>query len=231
MIHLAEVTQRYMDGDGTPVAAVSDVSLHVPAGKITLLTGPSGSGKTTLLTLVGAMARPTAGRIHLVREGVRTELTSLPERFRTELRRRTFGFIFQHYQLVPGLSALENVILPARPLGLKARPLQEKGLALLERFGVAPRAATPVERLSGGEQQRVAIARALINDPAVLIADEPTAHLDSARTRDFLDLLAAFRAEGRTVVLTSHDPQVLAAGLADLRVTLRDGRLVDPAAP
>jgi putative ABC transport system ATP-binding protein len=102
---------------------------------------------------------------------------------------------------------------------------------LPERFGVAPRAATPVERLSGGEQQRVAIARALINDPAVLIADEPTAHLDSARTRDFLDLLAAFRAEGRTVVLTSHDPQVLAAGLADLRVTLRDGRLVDPAAP
>ncbi len=227
MIHLAEVTKHFEEGDGTRVAAVSGVSLHVPAGKVTLLGGPSGSGKTTLLTLVGAMARPTAGRIHLEREGVRTELTSLPERFLTELRRRTFGFIFQHYNLVRGISALENVTLPARPLGLKARPLHEKGLALLDRFGVAHRARTPVERLSGGEQQRVAIARALINDPAVLIADEPTAHLDGARTWDFLDLLAAFRAEERTVVLTSHDPQVLGAGLADLRVTLTDGRLTE----
>jgi putative ABC transport system ATP-binding protein len=206
--------------------AVRGVSLAIEAGKATVLRGPSGSGKTTLLSLIGCMARPTGGRIHL---GDR-EITSLPEHFLTVIRRRTFGFIFQQLNLVRGIDVLENVMLPAYPLGVPRARLRERALGLLAQFELAARAAARVEWLSGGEAQRVAIARALVNDPPVIIADEPTAHLDTKLSHEFMDTVARLKGEGRRFIIASHDPLVCESPVADRIVEMRDGRIEAPGA-
>jgi putative ABC transport system ATP-binding protein len=167
------------------------------------------------------MARPTSGRIWV---GER-EITSLPERFLTDVRRRTFGFVFQQIHLLRGLTTLENVMLPAYPLGEPRPALVRRAQALLDQLGLASRAESMADRLSGGEAQRVAIARALINNPAVVIADEPTAHLDTARSLEFMDIVAALRASGKTVIIASHDPLVFESRVVDRTVRMRDGRL------
>jgi putative ABC transport system ATP-binding protein len=225
LIEARELRRVFHQGRSDQVEAVKGVSLSIAAGQVTVLRGPSGSGKTSLLALLGAMARPTSGRIYL---GER-ELTSLPERFLTEERRRTFGFVFQQFNLVPGLSARENVMLPALPLGLPRAGLARRAGALLERFEVGHRAAARADRLSGGEAQRVAIARALINDPAVIIADEPTANLDSVLSGVFMALVGTLRASGKTIIVASHDPLVHESPLVDRVISMRDGRLEEPA--
>jgi putative ABC transport system ATP-binding protein len=221
-IELAGVCKVYRDGQPNAFTALSDVDLVVDSGRITVLQGPSGSGKTTLLTLAGCLARPTSGRVRLDGEVV----SGLPERFSAELRRRCFGFVFQQFNLIAGLSVRDNVMLPAYPTGIGQRALVARADALLARLDLARRAQARVESLSGGEQQRTAIARALINDPPVFIADEPTANLDSALSAAFLDVVAALRDEGRTVVLSSHDPRICASPLIDRVVRLADGRVV-----
>jgi putative ABC transport system ATP-binding protein len=236
MIELSHVTKTFHADRANSFTAVDDVSLHIPRGQLTVLRGPSGSGKTTLLTLIGCMARPSSGRIWL--RGARTEflaepaerleITSLPERFLTGIRRSTFGFIFQHFNLVQGISTLENVMLPAYPSGVAHGVFRKRALELLELFNVARHATAPVERLSGGERQRVAIARALINDPAVIIADEPTAHLDSKLSLEFIELIGTFKHSGKTILIASHDPIVYETPLADQVVEMRDGRIVVP---
>ncbi|HAD04892.1 MAG: ABC transporter ATP-binding protein [Desulfuromonadales bacterium GWD2_61_12] len=233
MIRLVEVRKIFNAGRPNAHAALDGVTLTIRRSAVTVLKGPSGSGKTTLLSLIGCMARPTSGRIHL--HGLDTdwlapgeeslEITSLPERFLTGIRRRAFGFVFQQFHLVRGLSALDNVMLPALPTGASRAAIAARGMALLERFRVAGRAGNLVEHLSGGEAQRVAIARALINDPAVIIADEPTAHLDSRLSAEFMEIIATLRSEGRTVVIASHDPLVYAAPGVDAVVVVRDGRI------
>lgn len=224
MIELHEVRKIYNAGRPNEQVAVAGVSLSLEAGRLTVFRGPSGSGKTTLLSLIGCMARPTSGRIFLRGR----EITSLPLRFLTDLRRRTFGFIFQQFHLLAGVSVLENVMLPAYPLGEKYSTLKNRALAWLERLGLSAQAAARVEWLSGGQAQRVAIARALINEPEVLIADEPTAHLDSRLSREFMALMADFKAAGTTILIASHDPLVHEAPAVDRVVDLRDGRLVFP---
>lgn len=222
MIVLQEVRKVFHGGRPNEHVAVAGVSLEVAAGQVTVFKGPSGSGKTTLLSLIGGMARPTSGRIFLQDR----EITSLPERFRTDIRRRTFGFIFQQFNLLPGLTVLENVLLPAYPLGESLATLKVRGLALLARFGLAARAAARVEWLSGGEAQRVAMARALMNHPQVIIADEPTAHLDTKLSLEFMEMMRQFQAEGKTILMASHDPLVTEAAMVDRVVNLRDGRIV-----
>ena len=235
MIEVANVTKTYHAGRPNAYTAVDGVSLAIERGRLTVLKGPSGSGKTTLLSLVGCMARPSSGRIHL--HGVKgpglpvpeadgsLEITSLPERFLTEIRRATFGFIFQHFNLIKGVSTLENVMLPAYPLGGDPAALRRRAGELLERFGLSRHAREPIDRLSGGEMQRVAIARALINDPAVIIADEPTAHLDSHLSEAFMALMGTFKEGGRTLLIASHDPLVYDSPLVDATHELRDGCL------
>jgi len=223
MIELTGVTKVFGEGRPNRVEAVRGVDLAVAMGGITVLSGPSGSGKTTLLTLIGCLARPTTGRIRLDGEIV----SGLPERFLTEVRRRTFGFVFQRFNLVRGLSALDNVVLPAVPLGVPHRRLRARALDLLEHFGVAERAHLAVELLSGGESQRVAIARALVNDPAVIIADEPTASLDGERVEQFLAIAADLKARGKTVLITSHDPRITGAAIVDARVAMVDGLIAE----
>ena len=225
MIELDDIHKAFNQGQPNEYWALSGISLTVATRQVTALSGPSGSGKTTLLTLLGCLARPTRGRVRLRDEDV----SGLPERFLTEIRRRTFGFVFQQFNLVRGLSALDNVMLPAYPLGLPYGQLREKAENQLAGLDLGHRRDARVEWLSGGEQQRVAIARALINDPEVIIADEPTANLDTALSLQFLDILSRLIDEGRTVVLTSHDPLVVESSVVDRGVRLRDGRLVDSA--
>jgi putative ABC transport system ATP-binding protein len=225
VIELREVRKVYGEGRPDEVVAVDGVSLAIAPRTVTVLRGPSGSGKTTLLTLLGAMARPTAGRIVV---GGR-EITSLPERFLTEVRRRTFGFVFQQGNLVRGVTTLENVMLPAYPLGEPRARLLRRAQALLEELDLGHRARARAEWLSGGEGQRAAIARALVNSPAVVVADEPTAHLDTALSRELMAILGRLKAQGRTVIVASHDPVVFEAPVVDRVVAMRDGRLEDGA--
>jgi putative ABC transport system ATP-binding protein len=225
MIELTGITKVHGENRPNRVEALRGVDLTIADRAITVLEGPSGSGKTTLLTLIGCLARPTTGRVRLDGEIV----SGLPERFLTEVRRRTFGFVFQRFNLIRGLTALDNVMLPAYPLGLPQARLRDRAMGLLDRFGVAARAGAAVEMLSGGEAQRVAIARALVNEPRVVVADEPTANLDGARVEQFLAIAAELRAEGRTVIVTSHDPRITRAVLVDRRVALADGRIVEAA--
>ena len=221
MIELDDVRKVFNEGGPNEFVALDGVSLALGEARVTVLKGPSGSGKTTLLSLVGCMARPTAGRIRL--DG--RDISRLPERFLTAVRRSTFGFIFQQLNLVRGIDVLENVMLPAYPLGLPRARLRERALALLALLNLEGRAAARVEWLSGGEAQRVAIARALINDPPVIIADEPTAHLDSKLSLEFMEIVGRLKDEGRRFIIASHDPLVHESSVADRVVGMRDGRI------
>jgi putative ABC transport system ATP-binding protein len=222
MIELSGVDKTYNAGKANEYRAVRGVDLVIEAGRVTALRGPSGSGKTTLLGLIGGLTRPSSGRVRL--DG--RDISALPERFLTELRRVSFGFVFQQFQLIRGLSVLENVMLPAAPTGRPHRQVVERALDLLGQLDLTDRADTPCQRLSGGEAQRVAIARALINDPPILIADEPTAHLDSALSLQILAILGDLRAQGRTLIISSHDPLVFDSGLVERVVDIRDGRML-----
>jgi len=222
MIELQDIKKIFNAGKPNEHLALEGVSLTIEAHRVTVLKGPSGSGKTTLLSLLGCMARPTAGRIMLLGR----EITSLPERFLTEIRRKTFGFIFQQFNLVKGINVIENVMLPAYPLGEKFSALKERAVSLLEMFNLVSKATYKVEWLSGGEAQRVAISRALINNPAVIIADEPTAHLDTKLSGEFMDIIRNFKAAGKTILIASHDPIVHESPVVDRVVEMRDGKVI-----
>nr|AEI30363.1 ABC transporter ATP-binding protein [uncultured microorganism] len=221
VIELLAVSKTYNAGRPNEYRAVREVSLSIEPGRVTALRGPSGSGKTTLLGLIGGLTRPSSGRVRL--DG--RDISALSERFLTELRRATFGFVFQQFQLMRGLSVLENVMLPATPTGRPYAQVRARALELLEGFGLSGRAEAKAQWLSGGEAQRVAIARALINDPKVILADEPTSHLDSALSRQILAILADLRVQGRTVIISSHDPLVFEVGLVERVIDLRDGQV------
>ncbi len=222
MIVLKNVSKVFNAGRPNEFTAVRDVSLTVEYHRMTVFKGPSGSGKTTLLSLVGCMARPTSGRIFLDDR----EITSLPERFLTGIRRKTFGFVFQQFHLIKGISTLENVMAPAYPTGERYAVLRERAMGLLDSLELSGKAEAKVEWLSGGEAQRVAIARALVNGPRILIADEPTAHLDSKLSYEFLDTMERLLGQGITVLIASHDPIVYESKARHAVVEMRDGAVV-----
>jgi putative ABC transport system ATP-binding protein len=168
------------------------------------------------------MARPTSGRITLSGR----EITSLPERFLTEIRCKTFGFIFQQFHLLKGITAVENVMLPAYPSGERHSSLKKRALDLLAMFDLSRKAESKAEWLSGGEAQRVAIARALINNPTVVIADEPTAHLDSALSVELMEIMKRMNEDGKTVLIASHDPIVHESEIVRRVIEMRDGMIV-----
>ena len=224
MIHLQDIRKVFNAGQPNEFVAIEGVHLSIDSHVVTVLKGPSGSGKTTLLSLLGCMTRPTSGRITLQER----EITSLPERFLTEIRRETFGMIFQQFNLIKGLTALENVMLPAYPKGEKHAVLKRRAMDLLALLNLAGKALARVEWLSGGEAQRTAIARALINNPAIVIADEPTAHLDSALSLEFMESMRQLKTEGKTILIASHDPIVYDSDVIDRMVEIRDGKIVSP---
>ena len=222
MIRLQDIRKVFNAGKPNEFVAIKGVSLTVDSHEATALRGPSGSGKTTLLSMLGCMARPTSGRITLQER----EITSLPERFLTEIRRETFGFMFQQFNLIKGLTALENVMIPAYPNGEKHASLKKRAIDLLDLLDLGDKASSKIEWLSGGEAQRVAIARALINNPPIIIADEPTANLDTRLSGEFMEIMKRFKKEGKTLLIASHDPIVYGSNVIDRIVDMRDGKIV-----
>jgi len=227
LIRIEEVCKTYHPQRPDAVAAVAGISLEINAGEAVALCGPSGSGKTSLLTLIGCMARPTSGRVIVDSE----EVSRLPERFLTQVRRRIFGFVFQQYHLIPELSVRDNVMLPLYPEALGLQEMGQRVAMALREVELTSLITRRVTQLSGGEQQRVAIARAMVNRPRVLIADEPTAHLDSRLSVELLDRLVTLKQAGLTLVIATHDPLVCRHPLIDRTVRLRDGRLDGDNAP
>ena len=223
VVELVDVTKSYAGGSrdegAVGVEALRGVSATIDPGELVAIVGPSGSGKSTLLNLIGALDRPTRGvvRIH------GADLARLDDAALTRLRRDKIGFVFQFFNLLPTLSALENVMLPALLAGERRRDVERRAHARLEAVGLGARTGHRPDQLSGGEMQRVAIARALIGDPPLVLADEPTGNLDTKTGDEVLELLIGAKSERRTVVLVTHDPKI--AARADRVLTIRDGRL------
>ena len=210
---------------GGIVHAVDDVSLAIPRGEVVAVIGRSGSGKTTLLNLIGGLDRPTRGTVRLDGD----DLGSLGEAELVRMRRRRIGFVFQAFGLLPILTATENVEVPMRMLRTDPEARRERAAELLDLVGLRDRSRHRPHELSGGEQQRVAIARALANRPELLIADEPTGHLDSQTGRTIMRLISSVaRAERMTAIVATHDPALVV--LADRVVELSDGRVAEPVA-
>jgi putative ABC transport system ATP-binding protein len=223
IVQANDISRRYGDGD-TAVDALSDVSVDFERDRFTAIMGPSGSGKSTLMHILAGLDRPTSGTVLL--DG--TEITDLDDAELTQLRRDKLGFIFQFFNLLPVLTAEENLVLPLSIAGRK--PDQAWLEQLIRTVGLEDRRTHRPSELSGGQQQRVAVARALVSRPAVVFADEPTGNLDSKASEDVLKLLRQAVDEfDQTVILVTHDPD--AAVYADRLLTLRDGRMVSDAAP
>jgi putative ABC transport system ATP-binding protein len=211
---------RFFQRGPSTVRALDGVDLEIGAGELVALVGPSGSGKTTLLQLLGALDRPSEGSVEF--EG--RDLGALGDGDLAELRLRTFGFVFQQFNLIPTLTAVDNVEAAIAPTGIDDGEARARSLSLLEEVGLADRASHLPSHMSGGEQQRVAIARALVKEPRVILADEPTGNLDSATGADIVTLLAGLAsARGTTVVVATHDESL--AKLAPRRVVVRDGHI------
>lgn len=222
MITVHDVWKTYPLGD-TCVQALRGVSVRIEPGEFALLLGPSGSGKSSLLHILGAMDRPTRGQLEF--QG--RDISRLSGREQTHLRLNRIGFIFQTFNLMPTLTALENVALPMRLAGVGRRERLERAQHLLHRVGLGDRGRHLPRQLSGGQRQRVAIARALANEPAVILADEPTGNLDSESGAQVIDILKELHREGRTILMVTHNAEF--APLADRLLRMRDGQLVHEA--
>ncbi len=222
-IELKEVNKIYNRNQPNEVQALYDVTLSVDKGSMVCLRGPSGSGKSTLLAIIGCVFPPTNGRAAIAGK----KLSRLPDRFLTLHRRESIGFIFQRFNILPELTVLDNVTLPLLPMGIAPGECRQRAQILLKKFGIDHRSRFPADQISGGELQRVAIARALINNPPIILADEPTAHLDTKLSYEFMRIMSDLKDEGKTIVLTSHDPLVAEHKGVDRIVEILDGRVVD----
>lgn len=217
MVVMRNVTRTFQMGSKN-VHALKDINMTLPAGKMASIQGPSGSGKTTLLNLIGAMDVPTSGSVKVAGQ----DLGRLSEESLTEFRRRNVGFIFQFFNLIGTLNAIENVLVPVM---FDENPRVDRALSLLEKVGLGDRWDHRPAQLSGGERQRLAVARALINDPPLVLADEPTGNLDHETGEDILGLFTDLVKEGRTVIVVTHDIEVAAKG--DVTYVLRDGAMIE----
>jgi putative ABC transport system ATP-binding protein len=224
VLELRAVSKTYLDG-ADEVHALREVDLTVEPGKMVAVMGPSGSGKSTLLTIAGALETPTAGEVLVAGQ----PLSAMSRNDRARLRRRAIGYVFQDFNLLPGLTAAENVALPLELDGMAAGKARAAGLRALEELGLAERAARFPDQLSGGERQRVAIARAVVGDRRLLLADEPTGALDSTNGEAVMRLMLAACRNGVASVVVTHDAQL--ASWADRVLFIRDGRVVDRTAP
>jgi putative ABC transport system ATP-binding protein len=220
MIELSNIRKTYRQG-GNEIHALDGIDLRVAPGEFVAIMGPSGSGKSTLLNVLGALDRPDTGRYRLAQD----EISALDDDAASDVRNRRIGFVFQSFHLLPRLTVLENVLLPQRYARHADAGAAERAVALLERIGLGQRVGHLPGQLSGGQLQRAAIARALLNQPALLLADEPTGNLDSRSAADVLELLRELHAGGQTLVLVTHDPAI-AAG-AQRTIHLRDGRIAE----
>ncbi len=220
MIELKNISRTYLHG-ARKILALQDISLVIKGGEFLSVMGASGSGKSTLLNLIGGLDRPTRGEVYIDK----MPLHGITDDELTLLRRRRVGFIFQFFNLLPILTAAENVGLPLLLEGIPFSRIKPTAEALLQKVGLSGRTEHRPEQLSGGEMQRVAIARALVTNPTVLLADEPTGNLDSHTSTEIFKLLQGLHAEGQTIVMVTHDPRAAAYGTRT--ITIRDGRIAE----
>ena len=217
-----KVSKAYRaDGRESEVRVLDDVSAEIKEGEFVCLMGPSGSGKSTLLTVVGAMNRPSSGRV--VVDGI--DVYGLSDERRADYRREYLGFVFQQHHLMPYLNAVENTCLPLATIDQSTRQKRERALAILEKVGLSDKASRLPNQLSGGEQGRLAIARAMVNEPPLILADEPTGSLDTRTGREIMEVFLSLNAQGQTIFMVTHNPDN--AALAHRTLNIVDGRLVD----
>jgi putative ABC transport system ATP-binding protein len=224
VLELRQVSKAYGQG-AAEVQALREVSLDVDAGAMVAVMGPSGSGKSTLLTIAGSLEDPTSGQVLVAGQ----DLATMSRNDKARLRRQTIGYVFQDFNLLPGLTASENVALPLELDGIRARKARDAGLSALDALGLADRASSYPDQLSGGERQRVAIARAVVGDRRLLLADEPSGALDSANGTAVMRMIRTACQQGVAAVVVTHDAQL--ASWADRVVLIRDGRIVEQTAP
>lgn len=220
MIELRGIRKTYQQG-GNQIHALDGIDLTIQQGEFVAIMGPSGSGKSTLLNVLGALDKPDHGTYHLEQD----EIGAMDDDAASDLRNRRIGFVFQSFHLLPRLTVLENVLLPQRYTATPDASAEERAKKLLTRIGLGERMGHLPGELSGGQLQRAAIARALLNQPALLLADEPTGNLDSKSAQDVLALLAELHGQGQTMVLVTHDPNI--AAKAQRTIHLKDGQVAE----
>ena len=221
IIKTTQLTKTFNKGKNNEVTPVQNIHLEILPQTCTVIKGASGSGKTTLLSLLGGLTKPTAGEIICKSEAI----SRWSEKFLTRFRRENIGIVFQNFQLVNGLSTAYNIALPLLPIIKKNKIIHQKVEEIAEQVGISHRLNFPVQSLSGGEQQRVAIARALVNSPSILIADEPTAHLDSDNSINILDILHNLKQKDLTIILSTHDVMVQNHKVTDSILFIKDGKM------
>ena len=219
MITLQKLMKIYQMGDST-VHALDGVSLFIGQGEFVAITGPSGSGKSTLMNILGCLDRPTSGSYQL--DGA--EVATLNDDQLALTRNKKIGFVFQNFNLLPRISALQNIALPLVYAGVAEKERLSRSLTVLTKVGLAERREHRPNELSGGQRQRIAIARALVNDPAILIADEPTGNLDTKSSLEIMDIFCDLHKQGRTIIMVTHEPDI--AAYAERVVHVRDGRIL-----
>ena len=224
LIGLKNTTKIYNQGKANEVTALYDVSLVIESQTMVCLQGASGSGKSTLLAIIGCVFPPTNGRASIAGK----QLSRMPDRFLTIHRRETIGFIFQQFNILPRLSVLDNITLPLLPLGISPTERKVRARRLMEQLSIIHRESFPAGQISGGEMQRVAIARALINNQPIILADEPTAHLDSHLSMEFMQIMADLKTAGKTILIASHDTLVSENTAIDKIINIKDGRIHVP---
>jgi putative ABC transport system ATP-binding protein len=219
LIELEKVSKIYNQGLPNEVNALKGVNLEIDEGAVVCLQGASGSGKSTLLSILGCIFPPTSGRAAIAGQ----KLSRLPDRFLTIHRRQTIGFIFQQFNILPDLTVWENVAIPLIPLGVSPAKRKATAMDLLEMLEITNRANFPARQISGGQLQRVAIARALVNDPPIILADEPTAHLDRKLSLNFMAIMENLQASGKTIIIASHDTLITEHPAVDRIISITDG--------
>lgn len=222
MIELKNITKIYDLNINNKVTALNDINLKFNEGELIVLKGSSGSGKSTILSLVAALSKPTMGEVIVDNK----RISKLPDNFASLYRRENIGFIFQKYNLIPTLSVKENILLPLVPNNPNEDECNSKLNIVLEQFNISNKKDTIVKNLSGGEQQRVAISRALINNPKIIIADEPTANLDERLSLDFIDMLRQLKSQNKTIVVATHDPLFFNLDFVDKVIEIKNGNII-----
>lgn len=222
MITLKNITKKYELNRNNTVTALEDIDIKIDKGELVVLKGVSGSGKSTVLSLIASLTKPTEGEV--IVDGQR--VSKLPDNFASDYRQKSIGFVFQKYNLIPTLTVVDNILLPLVPTNPNQNEARAKLDRVMEQFNISDKRDTIVRNLSGGEQQRVAIARALINNPNIIIADEPTANLDEKLSLDFIEILRLLKESGKTVVVATHDPLFFDLDIVDRVIEMQNGRVL-----
>ena len=220
MIELKNIFKIYETNTNKQVIALQNINLSFNEGEVIVLKGSSGSGKSSILSLIASLSKPTTGEIIVDKK----KISKLPDNFASIYRRDNIGFIFQKYNLIPSLSVQENILLPLVPLNLEKLVAQKKLIRVMKMFHIEHKKDTLVKNLSGGEQQRVAIARANVNNPKIIIADEPTANLDEKLSLSFIEIIKELKSENKTIIIATHDPLFFNLEIVDKEITISHGK-------